>query len=112
MLALKEVKKVMKVEQFHNKNQFHLYTTYDATEENLHELQSYDSLVVSISKKDGSHDVVVLGRDWDYSTTTSKHVYMFLEEYANINFYGITNKRAYVNKLIKDGMIYYNENMK
>ncbi len=55
---------------------------------------------------------IVLGRDWDYSTTTSKHVYMFLEEYGNINFNGVRNKRAYVNKLISEGAITYNEEMR
>lgn len=71
-------------------------------------LQSYDSLVVKISY-DGNK--IVLGRDWDYSTTTSKHVYMFLEEYANISFWNVSNKRAYINKLIKEGKIQYNDSM-
>ena len=55
---------------------------------------------------------IVLGRDWDYSTTTSKYVYMFLDEYGDINFYGVSNKRQYVNKLINEGKITYDENMR
>lgn len=90
-----------KVEQYVHANQFRIY----GEGENC--LQSYDSLVVKIS-----NGKITLGRDWDYSTTTSKHVYMFLEEYTNINFYGITNKRKYVNDLIKSGKIEYNENMR
>lgn len=91
----------MKVEQFYAKNQFHLYG------EGKNELQSYDSLVVKIENR----IVITLGRDWDYSTTTSKYVYMFLEEYADINFYGIKNKRDYVRKMIEKGEINYDENM-
>lgn len=91
----------MKVEQFYSKNQFRLYG------KGVNNFQSYDSLVVSIDADNN----ITLGRDWDYSTTTSKYVYIFLEEYGNINFYGISNKRAYINKLIKENKIKYNENM-
>lgn len=87
----------MKVEQFYNKNQFHLYG------EGKDLLQSYNSLVVVIDPQ--NEDKIILGRDWDYSTTTSKHVYLFLEEYGGISFYGISNKRAYVRKLIKENKI-------
>ena len=108
----------MKVEQFINRNQFHLYSDMQYEQENGGQydiLQSYDSVVVKIFTdfKNGEPiRRIILGIDWDYSTTTSKHVYAFLEEYGNINFYGITNKRAYVNKLIKDGVIYYDANMR
>jgi len=94
----------MKVEQFINKNQFHLY----GNGKNI--LQSYDSTVVVIDYTPTFK--IILGRDWDYSTTTSKHVYAFLEEYGNIDFYGIRNKRAYINKLINDGKIQYDETMR
>ena len=93
--------KNMKVEQFVHANQFRLYS------EGVNCLQSYDSLVVKIE-----NGVVTLGRDWDYSTTTSKHVYEFLEEYSNIRFYGVKNKRKYVNELIKEGKIIYDEEMR
>lgn len=102
----------MKVEQFYNKNQFHLYD-YTHEDYNKDILQSYDSTVVSIESNNTDYQkVIILGIDWDYSTTTSKHVYLFLEEYGNINFYGIKNKRAYVNKLISEGAIIYDENMR
>lgn len=101
----------MKVEQFYNKNQFHLYQRKEDSDIDI--LQSYNSTVVSIEKNNTDYQtLIVLGIDWDYSTTTSKHVYMFLEEYGNINFYGIRNKRAYVNKLISEGAIIYDENMR
>jgi len=94
----------MKVEQFEAKNQFHIYGN------GTHELQSYDSLVVKIS---GSYKdlKIVLDRDWDYSRTTSKYVYMFLEQYTDINFFGMPNKRDYVRKLIEQGKIIYDDNM-
>ena len=95
----------MKVEQFYRANQFRLYG------EGKNCLQSYNSLVVKI-EGDFYNRQITLGRDWDYSTTTSKHVYLFLEEYGDINFYGISNKRQYVNKLIKEGKITYDENMR
>jgi uncharacterized pyridoxamine 5'-phosphate oxidase family protein len=76
----------------------------------MHELQSYNSLVVKISGN-YNNQTIVLGKDWDYSTTTSKYVYMFLDEYADINFYGVKNKRDYVRKLIEQGKIIYDENM-
>lgn len=101
----------MKVEQFLNKNQFRLY------DNNVEMLQSYDSLVVRIE-----NNIITLGRDWDYSTTTSKHVYAFIKEYAwnvkddeghNIGYKLTreTNKRKYINKLIEKGIIEYNNEM-
>lgn len=99
----------MKVEQFINKNQFHLYNC-NGEKYDTDILQSYNSQVVLIKEK-AYEKVITLGLKWDYSTTTSKHVYAFLEKYGNINFYGITNKRAYINKLINDGVIKYDENM-
>ncbi len=84
----------MKVEQFYSKNQFRLYG------ERKDIFQSYDSKVVVI---DWKTNTITFGRDWDYSTTTSKYVYLFLEDYANISFNGVSNKRAYVNKLIENG---------
>lgn len=99
----------MKVEQFYNKNQFHIIQHEKA--HCIDYLQSYNSLVVKVDSHITKGRIITLGCDWDYSTTTSKHVYLFLEEYADINFYGISNKRAYVNKLIKDGTIIYDEKM-
>ena len=84
----------MKVEQFIHANQFHLYGNGKDI------LQSYDSKVVEIEYLNGKQ-VVTLGRDWDYSTTTSKHVYAFLEEYSKIRI-SDTNKRQYINRLIEE----------
>lgn len=87
----------MKVEQFLNRNQFRLYDL------GINVLQSYNSKVVEITKyKDGYCEIIKLGCDWDYSTTTSKHVYAFLDEYSKVRIYGVTNKRKYINDLIKE----------
>lgn len=85
----------MKVEQFLNRNQFHLYD--DETDI----LQSYNSKVVEIIYR-GAHQYIILGCDWDYSTTTSKHVYAFLDMYSRVKIYGVTNKRKYINDLLKE----------
>ena len=90
----------MKVEQFYALNQFHLYG------EGKQCLQSYNSLVVKIENY-----TITLGRDWDYSTTTSKYVYMFLEEYTDLPISSEKNKRNYIRKLIENGTIMYDENM-
>lgn len=86
----------MKVEQFLNRNQFHLYGDY----KNI--LQSYSSKVVEITNNPGCIQCIVLGRDWDYSTTTSKHVYAFLDEYSKVRIYGVANKRKYIRDLIEE----------
>ena len=100
----------MKVEQFLNRNQFHLYG------EGVDILQSYNSKVVEI--KNGK---ITLGRDWNYSTTTSKHVYAFIDEYAygdnmdvnhiRIELRNSNNKRKYIQKLIDNNIIKYDEEM-
>ena len=100
----------MKVEQFYNKNQFHLYG------EGKHILQSYDSTVVVIEEeKDRGTLRVTLGRDWDYSNTTRKHVYLFLEEYLPYNICDFTkakgNKRDYIQYLIDTNMIGYDKDL-
>lgn len=92
----------MKVEQFLNRNQFHLY---DDTL-NVDILQSYNSKVVKITNNRGCYQCVKLGKNWDYSTTTSKHAYAFLDKYSKVRIYEVTNKRKYINDLLKE----YQEN--
>lgn len=86
----------MKVEQYLAKNQFRLYDRL----QNI--LQSYDSKVIEITNNPGCIQCIILGRDWDYSRTTSKYVYQFLDDYSNMRIYGIANKRKYVNDLIEE----------
>ena len=90
----------MKVKNFYNKNQFLI----EEGEKKV--FQSYNSTIAIVE-----NDKITLGCDWNYSTTTSKHLYLFLEEFTNINFYGITNKRKYIEKLIKENKIIYDEKL-
>ena len=64
----------MYIRQFYNKNQFIM------NDEKKIVFQSYDSIVAVIDKKTG---VLSLGADWDYSYTTRKHLYLFLNDYKN-----------------------------
>lgn len=100
----------MKVAQFRNKNQFEITTQKDIY------LQSYDSMVVKI------HDgMITFGKDWDFSKTTSKHVYMFLKENSDLLNYGVrykviealesSNKKSALQKLIDSGLIEYDETL-
>lgn len=103
----------MKVEQFLNRNQFRLYGNINGDAHDV--LQSYNSKVIDITNFCSSGlQMITLGRDWDYSTTTSKHVYAFLDEYSKVRIYGITNKRKYIRDLIeeckKDENKFYKEN--
>lgn len=96
----------MKIENFEGvKNQFLL------KEDNGNvTLQSYDSIVAKID-----NGILKFGEDWDYSTTTSKYVYKFLEEYIykinNIQYTEIkkallkNNKKAQFKNLINKGII-------
>ena len=87
----------MHVEQFKHVNQFHITDLYK------HILQSYSSKVVEITNNPGCIQCIILGRDWDYSTTTSKHVYEFLDEFSKLYIpYNTTNKRKYINDLLKE----------
>lgn len=102
----------MKVEQFLHANQFHIYDTKKAVDY----LQSYNSTVVKIevktSQKIGqtSRYIITLGRDWDYSKTTSSHVFAFLETFGNVYFM-TNNKRKEVKDMIKEGKILYDEGL-
>lgn len=75
--------------------------------------QSYDSLV---AKREGR--VFTLGRDFDYSRTTSKHLHTFMEEYAPGTLYRIKQEipsyksfSDMLRKAIKKGIIQYDGEM-
>lgn len=72
--------------------------------------QSYNSL---IARWDGVE--LLLGKDWDYSVTTLKYLYIWLEDYCwqiwrQIKTSG--NKRKAIQALIDNGVISYNPEMK
>ena len=97
-----------KVQQFYNKNQFIVNTEKEIT------FQSYDSTIATINKKTG---VLTFGADWDYSKTTLKHLYLFLNDYKNEiegfiysrifhnGFDTSKNKRAFLQNLIDNKII-------
>lgn len=60
--------------------------------------QSYNSVV---AKYDYRTERITLGKDWDYSNTTRKHLYQFLRDYAYCN----VSSRKEVLKLIEDKTI-------
>ena len=62
----------MKVKQLENKNQFVILGNNGEIE-----FQSYDSLIARINK----NGTLTLSSRWDYSRTTLKHLYIFLDRY-------------------------------
>ena len=101
----------MKVQQFYNKNQFIIYGG-DA----IVTLQSYNSIIAKIDK----NGTFWLGNDWNYSKTTLKHLYLFINDYFNLlgdftqklfghEFNNSQNKKAYIQKLIDNGKIIVEE---
>lgn len=98
----------MKVSQLENKNQFIILGDNGEVE-----FQSYNSLIARINKK----GTLELSNHWDYSRTTSKHLYIFLEKYLynlddfiqddikNILLNG-KNKKRDIQKLIDNNKIF------
>lgn len=99
----------MKVKQLGNKNQFIILGDNGEIE-----FQSYDSRIAKINKS-GSLE---LSSRWDYSKTTLKHLYIFLDKYfynidefiqkelKSILYENCRNKRASIQKLIDDEKIF------
>lgn len=74
-------------------------------------LQSYNLTVAIIDKE---ADIVTLGRHWDYSVTTLKHVYNFMQEYIPTVMDKLENsrtKKRSIEKLIAEGAIFYDPEM-
>lgn len=85
----------MQVQNFEQKNQFVI------TDRGNLFFQSYKSLIAKIDK----NGKVTLYKDWDYSKTTMRHLYLFLREYSSID-----TKYLYkqgIEKLIKNKVIKY-----
>lgn len=99
----------MKIYNLENKNQFVILGNNGEIE-----FQSYNSLIARIEKNGN----LSLSSHWDYSRTTLKHLYIFLDRYFyNINefiqkelksiLYGkCSNKKASIQKLIDDEKIF------
>ena len=105
---MKKTKKILKVKQLENKNQF-LIIANDGVY-----FQSYSSL---IAYWDYAKQLLTVGCDWDYSNTTRKHLYIFIKEYCYLPeidaaLYNTNNKAKTIIKLIKDGVIEYDPEMR
>lgn len=98
----------MKVQNFYNKNQFIIFGG-DA----IVTFQSYDSIIAKIDK----NGTLTLGNDWNYSKTTLKHLYLFINDYFSFlgdftqklfgyEFNNSKNKRAYIQNLIDNEKIF------
>lgn len=93
----------MKVKQFINKNQFVIEG------EGKTIFQSYDSTIAKIENRS-----LTLYPDWDYSKTTLKHLYLFLDYYLCLldfdyrtlvlEVLNSSNKKQTINKLINKGL--------
>lgn len=95
------MKKELKVSQLENKNQFLIETPTAIY------FQSYDSVC---AKFDFKKRTLYLNKDWDYSHTTRKHLYIFINDYCyssvleDMVIYA-KNKRQAIKRLIKDKII-------
>lgn len=95
----------MKVKNFYHINQYVITGKEGIT------FQSYDSTIATIN----SNGILKLGCDWDYSITTLKHLYQFINDYKNElnnDFYKLLshileekNKKQYIQKLIDNKKI-------
>ena len=83
-----------KVEQLVNKNQFVIFTN------NGIYFQSYNSVIAKYHC-----GKLQVSEKWDYSNTTRKHFYIFLEDYTRLIPYGVHPNKKYVLNMIKDGKI-------
>jgi len=98
----------LKVLQLENKNQFVIETNEKRY------FQSYDSLVAIYDKQ---KQTLLLGRDWDYSNTTKKHLYIFIFDYCYLptveqELKSSRNKTKTMRELIKNKVVKYDENIK
>ena len=71
LLIILLIMKNYKVENFYHKNQF-VITDWENTI-----FQSYNSICAMYD-----WNTLTLGRDWDYSNTTIRHLYQFLSDYV------------------------------
>lgn len=94
----------MKVKNFYSKNQFIL-------EDNKKRVfQSYNSTILTYNK---DKKALFLGKDWDYSNTTRKYLYLFIDEMLPynentkelINTKHANNRKEAIKKLINDKKI-------
>lgn len=98
---------MLKVSQLENKNQFVIES------ENTTYFQSYESLIAIYYKDSKS---LILGKHWDYSRTTLKHLYIYLRKYAydvyaTLSLEYSKNKKQTIENAIKCNLIAYDKTM-
>lgn len=88
-----------KIEQFHHANQFLIIDF--AKNGNISSLtfQSYDSIIAVYFT---TSRLLMLTRRWDFSQTTLKHLYMFIEERTFCEWKVLFQKTKQKRKFIKD----------
>jgi hypothetical protein len=87
----------MEILQFSNKNHFIIKKDKKII------LQSYKSLVAEYNTETKN---LIFGIDWDYSNTTLINLYKFINFFVtDFNIDKIKNKKAYLEKLIKENLI-------
>lgn len=94
----------MKVKNFYSMNQFILEDKKKRT------FQSYNSTILLYDKE---KELVTLGKDWNYSNTTRKYLYLFIDEMIPynektkelINTKNERNRKEAIKKLINDKKI-------
>lgn len=104
---------VLKVTQLENKNQFLMEGSEKAI------FQSYNSIIAVYDKE---NDILTLGKDWDYSKTTTKHLYIFLDQMFRYSWSNLkedimsalatSNKRKSIQILIDNNIIKYNPDLR
>lgn len=97
-----------KVEQFYSKNQFLI----NDTEKDELTFQSYNKTIAIFN---GLLQTLTLGFYWDYSKTTSKHLYLFINERCCLpnlpNLDECKNKKQIIQNAIKQGFIQFNPDL-
>lgn len=82
--------------------------------DNYSMFQSYRSLIAIYDKENRR---LCLGRDYDYSSTTMRHLYQFILWYTSAcdikdALNNTSNKRKTLARLIKEGVIDYDSSMR
>lgn len=92
---------MLKVRQFYNKNQFIII---DNKKDEVW-FQSYESTIAKVDNE----NKLTLFENWDYSNTTRKHLYLFINSYCSYRFAcelnEAKNKRQFILKAIRDGVV-------
>lgn len=82
--------------------------------------QSYNSIIAFVDLKNRK---LTIGERWDYSQTTLKYLYKFIDEHIYIlgkdeetkkqfnDLFNKSNKKEYIKKLIKNKVIKYDEKL-